>query len=214
MKTSGELVQDETVQYNLPVKWQIIVFTLDCFLELNKQDVNCYLLSSRVSGFLYLWTEPNQLLCLSLFSTMYCVLLHWRIVSFIHFHYNIAFLFAQYMLWTLLWVGWNVFVSCLYLDLGGLSKVSLMITLVSDNWIPPQLQPLNTVFFLCHRLLSGPVSNYRHMITHLYSMFVISVTKYVISGRDISIYEPIFGGGNIELAYFWWTYLVLSSDYL
>lgn len=29
----------------------------------------------------------------------------------------------QYMLWTLLWVAWNVFVSCLYLDLGGLSKV-------------------------------------------------------------------------------------------
>lgn len=31
---------------------------------------------------------------------------------------------VQYLLWTLLWVGWNVFVSCLYLDLGGLSKVS------------------------------------------------------------------------------------------
>uniref|UniRef100_A0A3Q4H2M7 Sodium/potassium-transporting ATPase subunit beta-1-interacting protein n=1 Tax=Neolamprologus brichardi TaxID=32507 RepID=A0A3Q4H2M7_NEOBR len=28
----------------------------------------------------------------------------------------------MYLLWTLLWVGWNVFVSCLYLDLGGLSK--------------------------------------------------------------------------------------------
>ncbi|XP_037333607.2 sodium/potassium-transporting ATPase subunit beta-1-interacting protein 3-like [Pungitius pungitius] len=28
----------------------------------------------------------------------------------------------MYVLWTLLWVGWNVFVSCLYLDLGGLSK--------------------------------------------------------------------------------------------
>ncbi|KAG7215995.1 hypothetical protein INR49_003516 [Caranx melampygus] len=31
---------------------------------------------------------------------------------------------VMYLLWTLLWVGWNVFVSCLYLDLGGLSKVS------------------------------------------------------------------------------------------
>ncbi|TKS76820.1 YTH domain-containing family protein 1 [Collichthys lucidus] len=31
---------------------------------------------------------------------------------------------VMYLLWTLLWVGWNVFVSCLYLDLGGLSKDS------------------------------------------------------------------------------------------
>ncbi|XP_029013368.1 sodium/potassium-transporting ATPase subunit beta-1-interacting protein 3 [Betta splendens] len=31
---------------------------------------------------------------------------------------------AMYLLWTLLWVGWNVFVCCLYLDLGGLSKDS------------------------------------------------------------------------------------------
>uniref|UniRef100_A0A8C6WKF7 Sodium/potassium-transporting ATPase subunit beta-1-interacting protein n=1 Tax=Neogobius melanostomus TaxID=47308 RepID=A0A8C6WKF7_9GOBI len=30
---------------------------------------------------------------------------------------------VMYLLWTLLWVGWNVFVCCLYLDLGGLSKV-------------------------------------------------------------------------------------------
>ncbi|XP_051281117.1 sodium/potassium-transporting ATPase subunit beta-1-interacting protein 3-like isoform X1 [Dicentrarchus labrax] len=34
-----------------------------------------------------------------------------------------------YLLWTLLWVGWNVFVSCLYLDLGGLSKDSDILTL-------------------------------------------------------------------------------------
>ncbi|KAG7520265.1 sodium/potassium-transporting ATPase subunit beta-1-interacting protein 3-like isoform X1 [Solea senegalensis] len=33
----------------------------------------------------------------------------------------------MYLLWTLMWVGWNVFVSCLYLDLGGLSKVRLMV---------------------------------------------------------------------------------------
>uniref|UniRef100_A0A4W6E0M8 Sodium/potassium-transporting ATPase subunit beta-1-interacting protein n=1 Tax=Lates calcarifer TaxID=8187 RepID=A0A4W6E0M8_LATCA len=35
----------------------------------------------------------------------------------------------MYLLWTLLWVGWNVFVSCLYLDLGGLSKDSDILSL-------------------------------------------------------------------------------------
>ncbi|KAM6977214.1 sodium/potassium-transporting ATPase subunit beta-1-interacting protein 3 isoform 2-T2 [Aplochiton taeniatus] len=34
----------------------------------------------------------------------------------------------MYLLWTLLWVGWNVFVSCLYLDLGELSKDSNLLT--------------------------------------------------------------------------------------
>ncbi|XP_067096293.1 sodium/potassium-transporting ATPase subunit beta-1-interacting protein 3 isoform X1 [Osmerus mordax] len=34
-----------------------------------------------------------------------------------------------YLLWTLLWVAWNVFVSCLYLDLGGLSKDSDILSL-------------------------------------------------------------------------------------
>ncbi|XP_029574882.1 sodium/potassium-transporting ATPase subunit beta-1-interacting protein 3-like isoform X1 [Salmo trutta] len=34
-----------------------------------------------------------------------------------------------YLLWTLLWVAWNVFVSCLYLDLGGLSKESDLLSL-------------------------------------------------------------------------------------
>ncbi|XP_028849959.1 sodium/potassium-transporting ATPase subunit beta-1-interacting protein 3 isoform X2 [Denticeps clupeoides] len=31
---------------------------------------------------------------------------------------------ALYITWTVLWVGWNIFVCCLYLDLGGLSKDS------------------------------------------------------------------------------------------
>uniref|UniRef100_A0A665T794 Sodium/potassium-transporting ATPase subunit beta-1-interacting protein n=1 Tax=Echeneis naucrates TaxID=173247 RepID=A0A665T794_ECHNA len=35
----------------------------------------------------------------------------------------------MYLLWTLLWIGWNVFVSCLYLDLGGLSKDSDILSL-------------------------------------------------------------------------------------
>lgn len=39
----------------------------------------------------------------------------------------------QYLQWMLLWIGWNVFVSCLYLDLGGLSKVGLMIMFVLHN---------------------------------------------------------------------------------
>uniref|UniRef100_A0A672ZFT7 Sodium/potassium-transporting ATPase subunit beta-1-interacting protein n=1 Tax=Sphaeramia orbicularis TaxID=375764 RepID=A0A672ZFT7_9TELE len=34
-----------------------------------------------------------------------------------------------YLLWMLLWVGWNVFVCCLYLDLGGLSKDSDILSL-------------------------------------------------------------------------------------
>ncbi|CAL8256530.1 unnamed protein product [Gadus morhua 'NCC'] len=34
-----------------------------------------------------------------------------------------------YLVWTLLWVGWNVLVSCLYLDLGGLSKDSDILSL-------------------------------------------------------------------------------------
>ncbi|XP_030641056.1 sodium/potassium-transporting ATPase subunit beta-1-interacting protein 3 [Chanos chanos] len=29
-----------------------------------------------------------------------------------------------YIVWTLLWVGWNIFICCLYLDIGGLSKDS------------------------------------------------------------------------------------------
>ncbi|KAK6303419.1 hypothetical protein J4Q44_G00258730 [Coregonus suidteri] len=36
---------------------------------------------------------------------------------------------ALYLLWTLPWVAWNVFVSCLYLDLGGLSKESDLLSL-------------------------------------------------------------------------------------
>uniref|UniRef100_A0A8C2X693 Sodium/potassium-transporting ATPase subunit beta-1-interacting protein n=1 Tax=Cyclopterus lumpus TaxID=8103 RepID=A0A8C2X693_CYCLU len=36
---------------------------------------------------------------------------------------------VMYLLWTLLWVSWNVFVSCLYLDLGGLSKDSDILSL-------------------------------------------------------------------------------------
>lgn len=39
---------------------------------------------------------------------------------------------SQYLLWTLLWVGWNVFVSCLYLDLGGLSKISHISVIIRD----------------------------------------------------------------------------------
>ncbi|XP_036068724.1 sodium/potassium-transporting ATPase subunit beta-1-interacting protein 3 isoform X1 [Oryzias melastigma] len=35
----------------------------------------------------------------------------------------------MYLLWSLLWIGWNVFVSCLYLDLGGLSKDSDVLSL-------------------------------------------------------------------------------------
>ncbi|PWA31923.1 hypothetical protein CCH79_00006496, partial [Gambusia affinis] len=35
----------------------------------------------------------------------------------------------QYLLWMFVWIGWNVFVSCLYLDLGGLSKDSHILSL-------------------------------------------------------------------------------------
>uniref|UniRef100_A0A7N8WNR3 Sodium/potassium-transporting ATPase subunit beta-1-interacting protein n=1 Tax=Mastacembelus armatus TaxID=205130 RepID=A0A7N8WNR3_9TELE len=35
----------------------------------------------------------------------------------------------MYLLWILFWIGWNVFVSCLYLDLGGLTKDSDILSL-------------------------------------------------------------------------------------
>lgn len=31
----------------------------------------------------------------------------------------------QYTVWAALWVAWNVFIICFYLDVGGLSKVRL-----------------------------------------------------------------------------------------
>ncbi|MED6245506.1 hypothetical protein ATANTOWER_004086 [Ataeniobius toweri] len=36
---------------------------------------------------------------------------------------------VTYLLWMFVWIGWNVFVSCLYLDLGGLSKDSHILSL-------------------------------------------------------------------------------------
>ncbi|XP_027865818.1 sodium/potassium-transporting ATPase subunit beta-1-interacting protein 3-like isoform X2 [Xiphophorus couchianus] len=36
---------------------------------------------------------------------------------------------TMYLLWMFVWIGWNVFVSCLYLDLGGLSKDSHILSL-------------------------------------------------------------------------------------
>ncbi|KAF7210317.1 sodium/potassium-transporting ATPase subunit beta-1-interacting protein 3 [Nothobranchius furzeri] len=71
-----------------------------------------------------------------------------------------------YQLWSVLWIGWNVFVSCLYLDLGGLSKDSHILSLgvsshhswwkdngpgcqgesfLSDGWQNPQNPELTTV---------------------------------------------------------------------
>lgn len=57
-----------------------------------------------------------------------CIVSHSRspMLHYVHIELLIFFIMfrsSQYLLWTLLWVGWNVFVSCLYLDLGGLSKV-------------------------------------------------------------------------------------------
>lgn len=46
------------------------------------------------------------------------------------FHLHIFLLFPsptlsfQYTIWTALWVTWNVFIICFYLEVGGLSKVS------------------------------------------------------------------------------------------
>ncbi|XP_061827491.1 sodium/potassium-transporting ATPase subunit beta-1-interacting protein 3 [Nerophis lumbriciformis] len=34
-----------------------------------------------------------------------------------------------YLLWMLLWLSWNIFVCCLYLDLGGISKESDILSL-------------------------------------------------------------------------------------
>lgn len=30
----------------------------------------------------------------------------------------------QYAIWTAVWVTWNIFIICFYLEVGGLSKVS------------------------------------------------------------------------------------------
>ncbi|KAK1897742.1 Sodium/potassium-transporting ATPase subunit beta-1-interacting protein 4 [Dissostichus eleginoides] len=38
-------------------------------------------------------------------------------------------LIIMYLLWLLLWGGWNVFVSCLYLEVGGLSAESDVLSL-------------------------------------------------------------------------------------
>ncbi|CAB1329257.1 unnamed protein product [Coregonus sp. 'balchen'] len=34
----------------------------------------------------------------------------------------------QYTVWTALWVAWNVFIICFYLDVGGLTKESDLLT--------------------------------------------------------------------------------------
>lgn len=36
----------------------------------------------------------------------------------------------QYTIWAALWVAWNVFIICFYLDVGGLSKVRLNKTFI------------------------------------------------------------------------------------
>lgn len=38
-------------------------------------------------------------------------------------HYKPRYIIL-YIVWTLFWVTWNIFICCLYLDLGGLSKDS------------------------------------------------------------------------------------------
>lgn len=45
----------------------------------------------------------------------------------------------QYAVWVTLWVAWNVFIICFYLDVGGLSKVRLyfFIRFLSDPSTPP-----------------------------------------------------------------------------
>lgn len=34
----------------------------------------------------------------------------------------------QYIVWTALWVTWNVFIICFYLDVGGLTKVGAILS--------------------------------------------------------------------------------------
>ncbi|TKS76854.1 YTH domain-containing family protein 1 [Collichthys lucidus] len=65
----------------------------------------------------------------SRYVVMTRIVSHSRSSMFHYVHIELLIFFimfrsSQYLLWTLLWVGWNVFVSCLYLDLGGLSKDS------------------------------------------------------------------------------------------
>lgn len=38
---------------------------------------------------------------------------------------GICFLCLQYVVWNVLWLGWNIFVICLYLEVGVLNRVSI-----------------------------------------------------------------------------------------
>ncbi|KAM8864619.1 sodium/potassium-transporting ATPase subunit beta-1-interacting protein 3-like [Spinachia spinachia] len=59
---------------------------------------------------------PPKHICFSL------VIRDGPIFFFFSINYKCFDLRPRYVLWTLLWVCWNDFVSCLHLDLGGLSK--------------------------------------------------------------------------------------------
>ena len=44
----------------------------------------------------------------------------------------------KYTVWAALWVAWNVFVICFYLDVGGLSKVRVskfLCVLLSETYV-------------------------------------------------------------------------------
>ncbi|NXY89482.1 NKAI3 protein, partial [Alcedo cyanopectus] len=47
---------------------------------------------------------------------------------FIFFFFAFIWLCAHYTVWTALWVTWNVFIICFYLEVGGLSKETDLMT--------------------------------------------------------------------------------------
>lgn len=52
----------------------------------------------------------------------------------VNFNTCIFFSFFQYSTWSLMWLGWNIFVICLYLEVGVLNRVSVQWECEGKNW--------------------------------------------------------------------------------
>lgn len=47
---------------------------------------------------------------------------------------------CQYAVWLVLWVGWNSFIICFYLEVGNLSQVCRVLCAISTNLVYLYLQ--------------------------------------------------------------------------
>lgn len=70
------------------------------------------------------WSNKNSVM--NIFSQILINLLLRRCFYFrVNFNTCIFFSFFQYSTWSLMWLGWNIFVICLYLEVGVLNRVSV-----------------------------------------------------------------------------------------